>query len=117
MTQLPLPQPTIRWPYAYVSCPTRNCPWVHEQNVDPGPIKITVPNAPTLEDLVDALATRSNTFNNQWTEQVHQALNDHLTEQHNTTLATLAPPPLEPAPVPKALQNLIDKHPHPTSPA
>lgn len=47
MTQPPLPQPTIHWPYAYFTCPTRTCPWTHEQNIDPGPVKVLVPHNPT----------------------------------------------------------------------
>lgn len=50
----------------------------------------------------------------QWAQQAHQAMDDHLTEQHNTTLAALTPPPPEPAPpLPKALLDLLNKHPSP----
>lgn len=113
MTTPPLPQPTIHWPYAYFTCPTRTCPWTHQQNIDPGPVKVLVPHNPTTEDIDNALTTRSNTHHNQWVEQTRQALNDHLVEQHSTTLAALTPPPLEPAPFPKALQDLLDKYPSP----
>lgn len=73
-----------------------------------------MPHNPTPEDINNALTTHSNTVRNQWAQQAHQAMDDHLTEQHNTTLAALTPPPPEPAPpLPKALLDLLNKHPSP----